>query len=718
MDDPLTFISPEGAYTQLEEHKPPALHSYYSSLSASSPTAAQIATRVSIVTVTFPAVKQPSSQAFSSLLGGNKSDKHNAKKVAALEGKHQPTLPAVHDKDESESSGDNPNPNPDDPVDIPPRNPSPPPAADHPHHPVLFSPTLGAGLPSKKKSTRSKQNLKTTTSSFVTRYQAMEGFSKHLAAKTGDVNFMFYNSGKSFFMTEMETANKLKEPPVRVTFNAWPTCHAVNQSTATSTSLDVLIGFNTGDLMWFDPINTRYIRLNKQGCITSSPCTSIRWVPGSRTLFLASHADGTIVVYDKEREDDASFTPSVPPTGPSASSVPVAAHPSPSIMTNSTIDDSTAVTSLDTPLEPALSNPFSFTGIGRHLQLPTAGNNRLASFSATTAAASSSLPAWDPTEEMWVTRPGGTWDGSDSAVADKDKEKEMALAATKNPVSHWRVAKKGIVDFVFSPDVRYIAIVSEDGYLRVVDALNEILVDTYASYFGSLTCVAWSPDGRFIAVGGQDDLITIFSPQEQRVIARCQGHVSFVAGIAFDPFRCDGRNYRFASVGEDCRLLLWDFSSGTLHRPRLLAPHHHRSSVSSQYSLVLRNMSSGGVGARSSFDGYESAMGTIGGTLEHATNASKFHPAPSRKEVSLVQPILSKAVEGDLLSCIVVVPGSIVTASRPGTIKVWGRPPPPVRGPRRTKGGRKRDETGAAEPNMYPGASAMSGDTSAVRVTG
>lgn len=26
------------------------------------------------------------------------------------------------------------------------------------------------------------------------------------------------------------------------------------------------------------------------------------------------------------------------------------------------------------------------------------------------------------------------------------------------------------------------------------------LVDCYASYFGALTCVAWSPDGRFVLV--------------------------------------------------------------------------------------------------------------------------------------------------------------------------------------------------------------------------
>lgn len=233
-----------------------------------------------------------------------------------------------------------------------------------------------------------------------------------------------------------------------------------------------------------------------QGCITSSACTSVRWVPGSWNLFLVSHADGTIVVYDKEREDDPNFTPSSPPAGPSSSII--VGPPSPVITTNG--DENTAVVSLDTPAQETLTaSPFSFTGLGRkHLHLPSSQNAQSASLSLVSASNGPILPAWDPKEDIWVTRPGGTWDGSDTGVIDKDKEKEMAAAATKNPVSHWRVSKKGIVgvftnddemgaplelkllrlptDFVFSPDVRYVAVVSEDGYLRVLDALNETCV--------------------------------------------------------------------------------------------------------------------------------------------------------------------------------------------------------------------------------------------------
>src|SRR6202035_3283047 len=48
----------------------------------------------------------------------------------------------------------------------------------------------------------------------------------------------------------------------------------------------------------------------------------------------------------------------------------------------------------------------------------------------------------------------------------------------------------------------------------------------------------------------------LFSPWEQRVVARCQGHSSFVSAVAFDELRCDGRTYRFGSVGEDNKLIL------------------------------------------------------------------------------------------------------------------------------------------------------------------
>jgi len=345
-----------------------------------------------------------------------------------------------------------------------------------------------------------------------------------------------------------------------------------------------------------DPIPSRYGRLNKQ---VRRPCTAIRWVPSSPNLFLVSHADGTIIVYDKERED-GTFTPQDPSAGTPSFMPPSDGYPQ------------------GTP--PGEWNPL---------------DNILVT-----------MPPWHP-----VTV--GSMNGGGKAEKDK---------VAKNPVSHWRVSRKSIIDFVFSPDVKYVAAISEDGCLRVIDAIAEQLVDCYAAYFGALTCVAWSPDGRYILTGGQDDLVTIYSPWEQRVVARCQGHSSFVSAVAFDDIRCDGRTYRFGSVGEDNKLILWDFSSGALHRPKLNAAQHQRMSMTSTLSLALRR--------RGESTLYLPPLGSPG--IE--SPPPRYHPSPSRNEVAVVQPVLIKHIENDILTDVAFLPKGILTATKLGHVKFWIRP--------------------------------------------
>lgn len=162
-----------------------------------------------------------------------------------------------------------------------------------------------------------------------------------------------------------------------------------------------------------------------------------------------------------------------------------------------------------------------------------------------------------------------------------------------NPVSFWKLSNQRINAFAFSPDSRRLAVVSEDGTLRIIDYLKEEwvsspslriscgtntvrLLDLYSSYYGGFLCVCWSPDAKYVLTGGQDDLVSIWSVAEGTIVARCQGHQSYVTAVCFDPWRCDDRNYRFGSVGEDCRLLLWDFSVGMLHRPKTVSPLQHK----------------------------------------------------------------------------------------------------------------------------------------------
>ncbi|KAG2020119.1 catabolite repression protein creC [Coprinopsis cinerea AmutBmut pab1-1] len=568
MENESTFVAPEGVYSVTDEHKTLA-----SQLNAVSAGPSIHPTRVSSVVVKFPPSKPGGAQTFANLLGGGNKD---AKKDKVPKEKEDGVSQSSSDTDELE--------------------PQPSTSQEHSNgteqHTIFSNPSSTTGK--KKNVTRPKHNIRTTSSTFISRIQTAEGISKTLGSKQGDVTFLFYNLAKTF--NWIEAGSKAKEPLSRITFSQHPTCHDVNAATASSEHLDVIIGFATGDLVWLDPITSRYGRLNKQGCISSSPCTSVRWVPASGTLFLVSHADGTIVLYDKEREDGV-FTPNDP------SSIP-----------------------------PEIS----------------------------ASEDGASYKEWDPLDNIFVSMPPWhpqTLGGTITTNSKNEKDK-----AAKNPVSHWRVSRRSVVDFVFSPDVKYVAAISEDGCLRVIDALAEQLVDCYASYFGALSCVAWSPDGRFILTGGQDDLLTIVSPWEQRVVARCQGHSSFVSAVAFDDLRSDGRTYRFGSVGEDNKLILWDFSTGSLHRPKFHATHHQRMSMSSSLSLSFR---------RDRSVPYLPGLGSAG--LDN-NPLPRYHPAPSRNEVAVVQPVLVKQLEGDLLSAVQFLPKSLLTCTKVGHIKLWVRP--------------------------------------------
>ena len=107
---------------------------------------------------------------------------------------------------------------------------------------------------------------------------------------------------------------------------------------------------------------------------------------------------------------------------------------------------------------------------------------------------------------------------------------------TKNPVYRISVGVGPINEFVFSPCGAYLALVSQDGWLRVFHLDSLELVASARSYFGGLLCCCWSPDGKYIVLGGEDDLVTVYSFHERRVVVRGQGHRSWVSVVTFDVY--------------------------------------------------------------------------------------------------------------------------------------------------------------------------------------
>ncbi|KAI9794645.1 MAG: hypothetical protein M1816_004532 [Peltula sp. TS41687] len=407
--------------------------------------------------------------------------------------------------------------------------------------------------PSKRR--KPKNNIVKSNSSFISRVMLHDGLAKRLQERSPDGLYAFINITRSFQWLDFSASNKADFLTKILFTKAHALSHDINNTTKSSNHLDIILGFSTNDIIWYEPFSQKYSRLNKHGAINQSPISEIRWIPGSENLFLAAHMDGSLVVYDKEKED-APFVP----------------------------DEMT------------------------HLSSDT----------------------FEPDCVLQVLK-------SVNSVNQKS-----------NPVAWWKLSNQSINSFAFSPDHQHLAAVSEDGTLRIIDYLHEKLLDVYPSYYGGFIAVCWSPDGKYILTGGQDDLVSVWSLTERRIVARCEGHSSWVSGVAFDPWRCDERNYRFGSVGEDCKLLLWDFNVGMLHRPK---------AVRFPASIKQR-----GTSISSRFGGQNS--GSISGAENQATNRLRsdsdrastsadeipavHHPVEPRAQTARLPPVMIAVPEHSL----------------------------------------------------------------------
>lgn len=51
---------------------------------------------------------------------------------------------------------------------------------------------------------------------------------------------------------------------MKITFTkAHPLCHDVNASTKMNNHIDVILGFSSADIVWYEPFSQRYTRINK-----------------------------------------------------------------------------------------------------------------------------------------------------------------------------------------------------------------------------------------------------------------------------------------------------------------------------------------------------------------------------------------------------------------------------------------------------------------------
>ena len=141
---------------------------------------------------------------------------------------------------------------------------------------------------------------------------------------------------------------------------------------------------------------------------------------------------------------------------------------------------------------------------------------------------------------IWSSIYSGKTNGPQTFVLHKDITDARICTVkpkSKSPILfRWTIGHGAINAFAFSPDAHHIAIACQDGFLRVYDFHKQEIYGRMRSYFGGLLCVCWSPDGKYAVTGGEDDLVTVWSFEQKRVVARGEGHKSYINAVAFDPY--------------------------------------------------------------------------------------------------------------------------------------------------------------------------------------
>jgi WD domain, G-beta repeat len=325
--------------------------------------------------------------------------------------------------------------------------------------------------------------------------------------------FVLFNAVDHLYFRELDprVAGYDAEAIMSMQFNAIPLCHSIHPHYQTCSSVQVISGFQRGTVWRYNPFGESKVQdsyFNRKSYINATDAVAVCWIPAA--------ASSKITTGSNQKQDHKN-APSAPFFDGHHF---VVAHKDGSMY----VYDSN------------LSSEMKLPMIARQQHRSARHQTKL---------------------------------------MDEDKKHgvlcdvEHQRASSCNPRAFWRIGRvmSTIRELKFSYCGRYLAAVQANGYLHVIDFVQDKIMITFKSYFGGLNCVAWSPDDRIIVTGGEDDMLTAWDPWQGRVIAHFEGHTAWVSSVSFryTPEHCSTerapRVYSFVSGGQDGGLLFWELEA-------------------------------------------------------------------------------------------------------------------------------------------------------------
>ena len=149
-------------------------------------------------------------------------------------------------------------------------------------------------------------------------------------------------------------------------------------------------------------------------------------------------------------------------------------------------------------------------------------------------------------EEPATYRPGTSWHQAAARVRGGSEGRARASSARSIALA-----------LAYSPDGRTLAVAGDDGQVVLRDVGSGREVARLEGHGDAVSCLAFSPDGRTLATGSYDRTVKLWDPATGRERATLSGHANWVFAVAFAP---DGK--ALASAGHDKTVRIWDAATG------------------------------------------------------------------------------------------------------------------------------------------------------------